>query len=584
MEKALSFDPDKPLEPPLISRQDNPFWRRTCRTLSGLVLLSLLFVLLMRMMGYGDAQNLKFSVFFHLFAKHELAGLGLLLAFLLLAGPWVIRGQLGFLESMIQRTTKWLHPWMLGLGVLIVCWAGTFIVYHNFPLSLDEYCAVFQSELFAIGKVTKTLEAPWVLYNWYLTPALVTYDAAKEVWVANYLPGYALIRSLFVRLGSASLLNPLLGCLSILLVASVAQKLFPNKKNYPLLAAVILGTNTSFLLMSMSLYSWPSHLCLNLLWLYLYSRQDIWGDSCLPWVGMVAVLQHQPFGHLLFVAPFLWRVLLSGRLYYCLYLGLVYLVALIGTLYWWGAISFPGAVSEGVGLFQCVSWVTFFTQAAYFILFLGWAGPLMLILGGEALRSKFPGWRHLLGGLFVAKKKSFNESFFDDLWLGILLTVFFYFLIPFNQGHGWGYRYIYPVLGSITLLCVQGWGVLVERGFVNSLKIWAALAVAYSWIILLPIRCLQAESYIRPYAKTMEYIQSQSSDIVILKTDGVWYSWDLIRNQSPARERPLVMNGMFLSERMEGLLASRYDVKILNREELLRLGIPACKKRNDADR
>ena len=72
--------------------------------------------------------------------------------------------------------------------------------------------------------------------------------------------------------------------------------------------------------------------------------------------------------------------------------------------------------------------------------FLAWQSPLMLPLA--------------LVGLVICRKR---RGILVSLALGIALTLAVVLVVMPFQGHGWGYRYLHGLLGSIALLAAQGW-------------------------------------------------------------------------------------------------------------------------------
>jgi len=66
--------------------------------------------------------------------------------------------------------TAGLRAWLLlGTCVLTITSAGTFLVYHNYPLSLDEYLAEFQARIFVSG-ISPPPSAQWQEFGDGLAP------------------------------------------------------------------------------------------------------------------------------------------------------------------------------------------------------------------------------------------------------------------------------------------------------------------------------------------------------------------------------------------------------------------------------
>ena len=59
-------------------------------------------------------------------------------------------------------------------------------------------------------------------------------------------------------------------------------------------------------------------------------------------------------------------------------------------------------------------------------------------------------------------------------------------------------------------------------------------------LIQFPIRCFQAESFVRPYAQASEAMHALNADVVGFNPFDAWYSADLRRNDPFLEERPII--------------------------------------------
>ena len=141
-----------------------------------------------------------------------------------------------------------------------------------------------------------------------------------------------------MALGVESLTGPCLAGLSLVLIAAVARRLWPQESLAPFIAVILLASSTQFLITSMTSYTYPAHLCFNLAWLYFYCRGDRLGYLVTPWVGFFALGLHNPFVHALFVTPFLLFLLWQKNWKYIIYFGLVYAGGCIVWFSWWTQI------------------------------------------------------------------------------------------------------------------------------------------------------------------------------------------------------------------------------------------------------
>ena len=223
-----------------------------------------------------------------------------------------------------ERLAKFPWLWVIVPAVVLVAWLGDSLVLHGFPLSNDEFLPRFQAQIFLAGKIKALLPPELREFGKALTPIFAIFDPQEGTWISAYLPIYAALRTGFLALGVESLTGPALAGLSLVLIAAVARRLWPQEPLAPLVAVVLLASSTQFLITSMTSYAYPAHLCFNLAWLYFYCRGDRLGYLVTPWIGFFALGLHNPFVHALFVAPFLLALVWRRNWRLTLYFGAVY--------------------------------------------------------------------------------------------------------------------------------------------------------------------------------------------------------------------------------------------------------------------
>ncbi|MGI8546243.1 MAG: hypothetical protein ACR2M1_02750, partial [Gemmatimonadaceae bacterium] len=327
------------------------------------------------------------------------------------------------------------------------------------------------------------------------------------------------------------------------------------------LAVIFLVTSSQFLFTSMSWYSMPAHLLLNLVWLWLYLRDDRVSLALAPIVGVLAMGLHNPFPHALFVAPFLIRMLRRRRFAWLAYAAVVYTA---GSALWysWLRSSYAYQDASGGGLlgaFALPRLLELKLQALQLSLVLSWQAPLVAIVGLVALLR----WRRL----------SETER---DLAGGLLLTAGFYFLFPISQGHGWGYRYIYSALGNLIILAAVGADLSAEN--VGGARI-ARLVAASTLVALLvqwPLRAVQIERFVRPYARAMEYTATRPDSAVFVHPGQSYYARDLVRNDPLLNTSPKVLSAPVLGDSGMRRLRDRFGghVHEILPGELAPFGVP----------
>ena len=498
------------------------------------------------------------NIFFRLYAHHEPPFLWLLVTFA--AVIWWLAPRLDAADTLRWRPARKplaADALLAAAAVLAVTLAGASIVMHSTLLSMDEYAAAFEARILATGRLAAPVPPDWQPFAQAVVPHFISYRAAEQVWLAGYLPAYAGLRALFSVVSAEAVLNPLLAALAVLSLAGAASRLWPGDSRRGRLAIIYLATSTQFLLMSMTGYSWPAHLTFNLLWLYLLLREDRIGLATAPWIGALALGLHNPFPHALFAAPFLLRLLRSRRIEWIAYYAGVYGAGAFG---WYSLMSYSQPQvgrGEALEVFRLPSVESLFVQGMNLSLVLTWQAPAMALF--------------FVAALFVVRSLKPAER---DLMAGLLLTFAFYFLFPENQGHGWGYRYVYSALGSAALLAASATVALTGHwGAVGQRLVLASVAVAA--LVQLPLRSIQAERVVRPYAATLAHIARLPADVVLVDPNAVYYGRDLIRNDPLWRTRPITLSFPAIRPDDGRELLRRFPgrVYLLTPPEMERLGL-----------
>jgi hypothetical protein len=518
------------------------------------------------------------NIFFRLYALHEAAFLWLTA----LAGAltWVAA-----YRAPQSATPRWstalmagasrVPVWSLALIVLVVAAVGGTAVMHGVGLSMDEFAATFQARIFASGRIEAPVPAEWRAIAPWMTPVFVNYKPDAGVWVSAYLPVYAAIRAVFSLLSAEWLVNPALAGTSVVLLAAVARRLWVGTRRGRAggLALLFLLLSAQFLVTSMSGYSMPAHLCLNLFWLWLYLRADTYSLAALPWVGVLALGLHNPVPHALFAAPFLLRLVRERRFGWVAYCAAIYLAGAIGW-YQWLAFVHTGVPTAGgtdaaaagiaAGFLTNFSWpglFAWFVQGMNAALFFAWQTPAVAIF----LPVGFLAWRRL----GPAER---------DLAAGLLLTWCFYALFNASQGHGWGYRYLYPVLGNAVLLAARGTDDIWRAGREALVSRLVIASAAITLAAQLPVRAMQTEKFVRPYAVALDYIASRPAQVVAVDPASAWYARDLVRNDPLFASTPKVVSLGPISGWRPGVLllpaAARDRIHLLTADELAQFGLP----------
>lgn len=463
---------------------------------------------------------------------------------------------------------------LIAACVLLTVTVGSFLTVfaqHNHPFSADEFALTYQSEIFASGHLSAHVPPELQEFGKAMTPTFVSWSAKTSDWHASYLPVYSALRAAFVVMSCPVLLNPLLGGVSVLLIASIARQLWPQNALSPLVAAVLLATSCQLQLTSSSFYSMSAHLAANLLWLWLYLRNTKLSLALAGIIGAFAVGLHQINVHPLFVAPFLLRTVRDRRWGLASYFALVYGAASLFWLNWYefshqtaAATSTAAASPAGPALVQTAA-NTFFGWPEWF----QWLNqPMNAVLVYSWQSSAF----FLCSILGFAQFRRY-DAIAADLVLGLAVTILLYFFYFGNQGHGWGYRYLYSHLGNLVLLSMYGWQFFQERlGESRALRMLAVSTGMFA-LLQLPLRAVQAEEVVRPFAETQAFFSAQKERVLIVDTGSMWYGEDIIRNDPFLKNGPLVMKRQSLTRKAYNAVPRLGPVREITGNDLLPLGM-----------
>ncbi len=492
----------------------------------------------------GDAFRL-------LFARDEPAGAALLLATLLVA-PF-----LAWLLGPALALPQWLarHRRTVAVTATVLLAAGAVVVYRARPLAMDEYAPWFQARVFAAGHLTARLPPdllPRLIPARLLYPFFATSPGGGAV-VSTYWPGFALLLTPFTWVRAPWLLDPLLGGLCLLLLATLAHRWTgdPAAAGWALLLTL---ASPAFVINAISFYPLTAHLALNLSWMALLVEGGAGGaegaDAVPPQltarparllaaglVGSLALVLANPVPHAVFAAP--WIVALLGRRgprpIAWLALGYLPLSLLLGagwTPLRFGLAATVSASSTAAGAPGLARAAHLFAGAfalpgprllAARLLALAelvtWAAPFLPVLA-------LLGWRATRRG-----------SPLRLLAASAAATLLIYCFVPFDQGHGWGYRYFHPAWSALPLLAAAG---LVTPRAAR----WRAPVLAAA-LLALPLadglRATQVRSFIGEHRAQLPAVPEAGRHLVFVALAGGSYRVDLLQNDPFLRERVITM-------------------------------------------
>ena len=478
--------------------------------------------------------RLKFWI---MIREHDIsaAWLGLLIfALSWLATPVFARLDWARLAVFIERR-------LLVLCALAFCLYGAiaFWPHQHFTYSWDEYSLLTQSRIFATGQMSGWV--PPVLLQWIWGPgygdAFFAVSSKSGHFVPIYWPGLAILGTPFTALGVSWLCNPFLGALSLWGVHRLTLRVSGSREAAAwawafTLASPVVALNAA------TYFAMSAHLLFNVFYCLLLLRDDRRGAFFAGVVGGFALALHNPFPHLAFALPWLAFVVWKRRqLIVPLLLG--YLVFAVPLVLGWSSFldSFdPDTYAQVVGAStpfakiwgRVVSLATLPTP--YIVLSrvggLGktvvWAVPGLLVLA-------WLGWRNL--GHRAATSSQFDTSKVDNRALRLLAAAFLstflvYFIVPFDQTLGWGFRYIHPAWFALPVLSATFLALVPANHILRAF--FAALCVL-TLAFQLPLRAVQADNFISQHRAQVPMVTAPVS-ITFIKTKHGSFTADLLQN------------------------------------------------------
>lgn len=430
--------------------------------------------------------------------------------------------------------------------------AANILIYQQHPLSMDEYAAVLQSQIFSGGRLSTNF--PPSLIDWLVPRPFQNYfiivNRGTGELASGYWPGFSLLLTPFVWLGLPSACNATITVCATLVAGRIAYELTNDERarGWTILFSV---ASPMLVFNGISFYSMPAHLLLNLCFVWLLLEQTPARLFLAGIVGSFALVLHNPFPHLLFATPWvIWLIIRPAPFRSILFLAAGYMPLMIvlgaGWLQFLESIRRPiNPVPElGSGLplaadngpwilktlagltkpFQYPDESTYIFRLAELCKLVLWSVPLMPVFA----------W---LGAHRLGRGK------LTVMGLSFLATFFGYFLLPVNQGHGWGARYLFSAWGVLPVLAAAWIFSNPSRSPIpreNSLARLAFSLCLMSLLGLMVLRGWQISSFIEQHLAQRPVFPADRPSIVFLRHG--YYVLDLVQNDPFLRRKSLVVH------------------------------------------
>jgi hypothetical protein len=438
------------------------------------------------------------------------------------------------------------HPYSISLTSAALIALGALGVYHNYPLSMDEYAAVFQAKIYALGHLYAQL--PRELIDWLVVSGfngsflVASPDTGRAI--EHYWPGFALILAPFEFLGLPWLCNASLAGLAIFLIYWITKEITGDRRaaGCAMLFTVASG---AFVADAISYYSMQAHLTANLLFAALLMKPERGRALSAGLVGSLALVLHNPVPHALFAAP--WILAMAVERDQRRYLLPLILGYLPGLALGWGWLVFRMDIASGV---QDASTAHGITDGIFM-----WPNVTLLNMRTAALVKM---WVWTLPCLFVFAVMG-GLSHRDNRYVRLLaqsaiLTFVGFLFVRFDQGHGWGYRYFHSAWGAVPILagCAMTARAGDRQDARSSLMAFAGASAILNLVIVMPFQMHQIREIVSQHLAQLPAAKRPGNNVYFIHPRGGFYVADMVQVDPLLRQPDLffVSHGSELDERL----------------------------------
>jgi hypothetical protein len=484
--------------------------------------------------GYPFAPY-QYWILEYLLRTQDVMG-GLFAMVLVLAACWHPLQPLALLlvDAIARR------PWLTAAVAFFVLCVGALFVEQAYPLAQDEYAALFQSEAFAAGRLTGQFPLellgrliPPFYMNQFLYGSFHTGQVASAYW-----PGFALILMPFTALGAPWACNPLLASLALVLIGRLAEDLSGDRRarGWAMLLAL---ASPGFTAMAITYFSMTAHLLLNLVFAALLASRTPARIAAAGLVGSLALVLHNPLPHTLFAVPWvIWLAFQPDRHRNLLILAAAYAPVALGVGFGWALLLSDIQGNTLTGLYPQDH------DIAHRVLNFFWSWHIKMRTalaapGADVLAARLAElsrlWTWSLPGLLILAAAGGWSARRDTrarlLGLSFLVTFSGYFFVGFNQGHGWGARYLHPAWGVLPVLA----GVFMVQADAARHAVLGRYVAALAALCLFAFTALRAEQihgYMDLHLANRPPAAPGKRQIVFVTVDVPAYTADLVQNDA----------------------------------------------------
>jgi hypothetical protein len=420
--------------------------------------------------------------------------------------------------------------WVAVVSVTLFA-VGAGAVYRAYPLSMDEYAAVFQAKIFAAGHLSALLPSSyvdWLVVRGFNGEFLIASRETGRV-IEVYWPGFAMLLAPFEFLHAQWLCNACVAGLALLLIHWITKEITHESRASGWALLFALGS-AAFAANAISFYSLQAHLTANLLFVALLLRPNRHRALCAGLVGSLALNLHNTVPHTLFAIPWLLAILLERqqrRFFLPLILGYLPGLAIgLGWLLLRADIGSAGQTPAGIiglthGVFTWPTASVLNTRAASFVKMWVWAVPCLFVFA-------------IMGCIRYREHSKVRL-----LASSAVLTFMGYLFVSFDQGHGWGYRYFHSAWGVIPILA----GCAMTNGSSRDLKAasYAGACAILSLVIMVPLQLSEIQQFISQHLAQLPSPRRPGNNVYFIRPRGGFYVADMVHIDPLLRDPDLLL-------------------------------------------
>lgn len=484
----------------------------------------------------------RLRVFHYLLREQDLAGSVLLIAIAL--GAYLPRTRSAVLD-FVERLAR--HPWPVAAITFFALSVAMFAVARNHPLAGDEHLALFQSRAFGAGRLTG--EFPPDLFfrlipGQYQARWLVAQESTGAV-AAIYWPGFALLLTPFSLIGASWACNPLLASLSLVLMARLATRLTGSAHagGWAMLFAL---ASPGFTGMAVSYFPMTAQLFLNLAFASLLLERTPRRLLAAGVVGSYALVQGNPVPHLLFALPWLlWIARRPGarRQLVALAAGYLPLTLLLGLGWWLFLRALQGSMAMELyppdsGLLHRLGNLAWYLFIEFRIVFAMPGEEILARRVAEQVRL----WTWVVPGLPLLALAGWwlqrRVAELNLLAFSLISTLLGYLVVDFDQGYGWGARYVHSAWSALPILASAAM-VSMPTADGERIRSYVVRVAVLSLVFATALRFLQIRLFMDDQLALRPPFEKGIRQIVFVAPNYRFYTQDFVQND-PFLRQPVV--------------------------------------------